>query len=82
MLTHTCVFSNSAIFAPIVARNTEDGINFQGIHRKAMKSWFKSKKSVTYQSSFSRTMLGGHSNEDKMTRSIETDLKNFCWGGF
>ena len=66
---------DDGIIAPSVSGNTEDESDFQRINRKATKSWFKSKKSATDQSICSRTMIGGHSNEEKMTRSMEENLK-------
>ena len=66
---------DGAIVAPSVAGNTEDENGFQRINRKANKHCFKSKKSVTNKSKFSRTILGGHLNEEKMTRCMKTEVK-------
>ena len=68
---HVKCIRDGAIIAPSVSVNTEDESDFQIINLKAIKSWFKTKNIPTDQSKISRTTLGGHLNEDKMTRSIE-----------
>ena len=72
---HVKNIRNSAIAPPSVAGNTEHESDFQRINWKAIKYWFKIKNSPTDQSKISRTMLGVHWNEDKMTRSLEEELR-------
>ena len=65
-----CIFDGS--FFPLsVSGNNEVESDFQIINLKAIKCWFKTKNIPTDQTKIPRTTLGGHLNEDKMTRSIE-----------
>ena len=72
---HVKCARDGKIIAPSVAGNNEDMSKFQRINREAIKIWFKSKQSGFNKSKCSRTMLGFHVNEKKITRSIEVELK-------
>ena len=62
---------DSKIITSTAAGDNEGESEFQRVNLKDIKTWFESKESGSDKSQFSRTMLGGHSNEEKITRSME-----------
>ena len=62
-------------FVPSVDESNQDETEHQRVNRKAIQSWFKTKKRASDQSKFTRTMLRGHLNENKIKRSMEVEMK-------